>query len=97
MRRSELEIHLDILRLLARSGPLKLTHVMHKANVCCSILKEYLDLLMQYNLVEKRTLSDEKTVYAITQRGLTVLKHFRQLCLNMPIAEEHQRIAALLY
>jgi predicted transcriptional regulator len=42
MRRSKLEMYIDILNVLAHRGPLKLTHVMYKANVNCSILNEYL-------------------------------------------------------
>ena len=51
MRRSKMEIHLDILKTLAQKGPLKLTHIMYKANVNCSVLKEYLDFLTQQKLV----------------------------------------------
>jgi len=43
MRRSKLEMYIDILKVLAHRGPLKLTHIMYKANVNCSVLKEYLD------------------------------------------------------
>ena len=35
MRRSKLEMYVDILKVLAQRGPLKLTHVMYKANVNC--------------------------------------------------------------
>jgi predicted transcriptional regulator len=51
MRRSKLEMYVDILKVLAHRGPLKLTHVMYKANVNCSVLKEYLDFLIKQNLV----------------------------------------------
>jgi hypothetical protein len=54
MRRSKLEMYVDILKVLAHRGPLKLTHVMYKANVNCSVLKEYLDFLMKQGLVEER-------------------------------------------
>jgi len=37
-RRSKLEMYVDILKALARHGPLKLTHIMYKANVNCSVL-----------------------------------------------------------
>jgi len=36
MRRSKLEIHIDILRALAYHGRLKPTHITYKANVNCS-------------------------------------------------------------
>jgi predicted transcriptional regulator len=87
MRRSKLEMYFDILSVLASRGPLKLTHVMYKANVNCSILKEYLDFLIKQNLVEERTISKRRIVYAITPRGVTSLKHFRELNQVLPIME----------
>ncbi|MCW3993112.1 MAG: winged helix-turn-helix domain-containing protein [Candidatus Bathyarchaeota archaeon] len=88
MRRSKLEMYIDILKVLAHRGPLKLTHVMYKANVNCSVLKQYLDFLIKQNLVEERTAGKRRVVYAITQRGITVLKHFRELKQVLPIIEE---------
>ena len=77
MRRSKLELHVDILKVLARHGPLKLTHIMYKANVNCGSLKQYLDFLIQHNLVREQTLHKKrhktKVFYAITERGQTVL------------------------
>jgi len=88
MRRSKLEMYIDILKVLARHGPLKLTHIMYKANVNCSVLKQYLDFLIKQNLVEERTLAKKRIVYAITERGITVLKYFRELKVVLPIIEE---------
>lgn len=88
MRRSKLEMYVDILSVLARRGPLKLTHVMYKANVNCSVLKEYLDFLMKQGLVEERTVGKRRLVYAVTQRGITVLKYFKELKQVLPIVEE---------
>ena len=88
MRRSKLEMYVDILTVLAHRGPLKLTHVMYKANVNCSVLKEYLDFLMKQGLVEERTIGKRRVVFAITQRGITVLKYFKELKQVLPIVEE---------
>lgn len=88
MRRSKLEMYVDILTVLAQRGPLKLTHVMYKANVNCSVLKEYLDFLMKQGLVEERTIGKRRAVFAITQRGITVLKYFKELKQVLPIVEE---------
>jgi predicted transcriptional regulator len=88
MRRSKLEMYVDILKVLAHRGPLKLTHIMYKANVNCSVLKQYLDFLIKQSLVEERTAGKRRVVYAITQRGITVLKHFRELKQVLPIIEE---------
>ena len=84
-------MYVDILSVLSHRGPLKLTHVMYKANVNCSVLKEYLDFLMKQQLVEERPLGKRRIVYAITQRGLMVLKYFRELKQVLPILEEDQR------
>jgi predicted transcriptional regulator len=51
MRRSKLEMYVDILKVLVHWGPLKLTHVMYKADVNCSVLEEYLDFLIKQGLV----------------------------------------------
>lgn len=88
MRRSKLEMYVDILKVLAQRGPLKLTHVMYKANVNCSVLKEYLEFLIKQNLVEERTIGKRRVVYVVTQRGITVLKYFRELKQVLPIVEE---------
>ena len=98
MRRSKMEIHLDILRTLAQKGPLKLTHIMYKSNVNCCVLKEYLDFLTQQELVEEKTIKKERIVFTITEKGLTVLKYFRELQIMLPIDEENKaRIPAMLY
>ena len=101
MRRSKLEMYIDVLKVLAHHGPLKLTHIMYKANVNCSVLKQYLDFLIRQNLVEEQTLHKKRNktrvVYAITERGRTVLKYFRELNSALQITEEANKIPALLY
>ena len=91
MRRSKLEMYVDVLKALALRGPLKLTHIMYKANVNCSVLSEYLEFLLKQGLVEERMVRKNKTVYAITQHGLSVLKAFRELTQALPIIEENRR------
>jgi predicted transcriptional regulator len=81
-------MYVDILQVLSRRGPLKLTHIMYKANVNCQVLKEYLEFLIKQNLIEERPVGKNRTVFAITQRGITVLKYFRELKQVLPIVEE---------
>jgi len=90
-------MYIDILKVLAHRGPLKLTHIMYKANVNCSVLKQYLDFLIKQNLVEERTAGKRRVVYAITQRGITVLKHFRELKQVLPIIEESRNRMPIPY
>ena len=88
MRRSKLEMNVDILEILVHWGPLKLTHVMYKANLNSSSVREYLDFLTKQGLVEEKTLSRERKVYLTTQPGVRVLKYFRELKEELPIVEE---------
>ena len=97
MRRSKLEMYVDILTVLAHKGPLKLTHVMYKVNVNCCVLKEYLDFLMKQGLIEERTVRKERVVYAVTQRGITVLKYFKEIKQVLPIVDEARNQAAIPY
>jgi predicted transcriptional regulator len=90
MRRSRLEVYIDIIEVLALKGPLKLTHIMYKSNVNCSVLKDQLDFLLKNSLVEERMLKKEKVVYAVTQKGLQILKSFREIKQIFPIEEERQ-------
>jgi predicted transcriptional regulator len=88
MRRSKLEVYVDILKVLVHRGPLKLTYVMYKANVNCGVLKEYLDFLIRQNLVEQRTVRKNRSVFAITHQGIIVVKYFKELEQVLPIIEE---------
>jgi len=74
---------------------------MYKANVNCSALKQYLGFLIQQNLVSEQPLSKKRhktrVVYAITERGQTVLKYFREVNSVLQITEEAKKIPAWLY
>jgi predicted transcriptional regulator len=88
-------MYVDILKVLAHRGPLKLTHVMYKANVNCSILKEYLEFLIKQGLVEEKKRGKRRVAYAITERGVTVLKHFREFEQVLPVGEEQRQVPPL--
>jgi predicted transcriptional regulator len=84
LKRSKLETYIDIINVLARNGPMKLTHIMYKANVNCNVLKGDLGFLIKQGLVEERTIKRERVVFTSTQRGITVLNYFRQLTEMLP-------------
>ena len=91
MRRSKLEIHIDILRALAYHGRLKPTHITYKANVNCSALKECLDFLLERNLVKEQTISkkrQKRKVYAITDLGLTALRNVKEINSALHVFED---------
>jgi len=91
VRRSKLEMNLDILKILASQGPMELTQLMNKADLSQSVLEQHLDFLIQQNLVEEQNLGKGETFYVITERGLRVLK------IIVPIIEEARKIPALLH
>ena len=92
---------MDILKVLAQNGQSKLTHVMYKANVNCSVLKEYLDFLIKQNLVEEQLIPKKrnktKIRYSITERGRTVIKYFTEVNMALHITGEARKIPAILY
>ena len=90
-------MYVDILSVLAHRGPLKLTHIMYKSNVNCSVLKEYLEFLIKQEMIEEKTLRKERNVYAITKKGQNVLVYFRELQTLLPFEEEKTRIPPILY
>jgi len=100
MRRSKMEMYIDILKVLAQHGPLKLTHVMYKANVNCSVLKENLDFLIAQNLIEEKVTvkrrNKTKITYGITDKGRTVIRYFNEVNVALHITDE-QAIPALIY
>ncbi len=101
MRRSKMEMYIDILKVMAQNGPLKLTHVMYKANVNCSVLKQNLEFLIQQNLIEEQITvkkrNKTKIRYAITAKGRTVIKYFNEVNIALQITENATKIPAMLY
>ena len=71
---------------------MKLTHIMYETNVNCCVLKEYLGFLMKQGLVETRSVGRQRMAYSITQRGITVLKNFRELKQVLPIVDEDRNL-----
>jgi predicted transcriptional regulator len=91
MRRSKLEIHIDILRALAYHGRLKPTHITYKANVNCSALKECLSFLLERNLVKEQIISKKRKkrkVYSITDLGLNALRNVKEINKSLHVFEE---------
>jgi predicted transcriptional regulator len=91
MRRSKLDTYVDILMVLARGKPLKLTHIMQKANLNCNKLKDTLEALIGLGMAEKRLQMENHSLFAlygITHKGLTTLRYFKDLKPVLPVTEE---------
>jgi len=72
MRKSKLETYEDVLEVLV-SKPSTVDHIAYEVGLDCTVLRERLDFLLQNSLVEERALG-RKEGYAITERGIAVLK-----------------------
>ena len=90
MRRSKLEMYVDVLNALASRGPLKTSHIMYKANLNCDVLKECLNFLIKQELIEQRKVGKRNVVYANMPRGTQVTKFFKELDKALPIKEEEK-------
>lgn len=86
-RRSKLEMYVDILKVLADNVLLKQSNIMSQANLNSNILRERMSFLIKCQLVEEQTIKKRKTVFAITQKGINVLRYFRELEQMSPIIE----------
>lgn len=87
MRRSKLELDVEILKLLARKGPLQLNHLMSQGNVNCNILREHLGFLIKQGLIEV-IVDKNNVVYGNTDRGTSVIRFFEQLDKSFPVKLE---------
>lgn len=92
MRRSKMEMYIDILKVMAQNGPMKLTHIMYKANVNCNVLKENLRFLLKQSLIEEqikvKRKNKTKVRYTITERGRTVIRYFNEVNNALRISED---------
>jgi predicted transcriptional regulator len=58
---------------------MKLTHIINKANINQKAIKAYLDFLFKQEIVEEQPFKKGQVAYAISLRGIRVLKYFREL------------------
>jgi predicted transcriptional regulator len=72
MRRSKLETYESILEVLVDDS-LDIERIAYEANLDCTLLERHLEFLIKNELVEERP-SEYAIVYAITERGVAVLK-----------------------
>lgn len=91
MKRSKLELHLDILNVLNQAEMMNTTQIMYKVNICHRFLEEYLALLIRQNLVEKKVFDKNRTKYSITPIGEDLLRTFTELKRILQIGEDISR------
>ncbi len=84
MKRSSLEMDIAILQALSASKPLKMTHIMYRANLNCNVLKAKLNVLEEKGLIKSHKVNKERikapgrgrTFYGLTSDGLAVLRSY---------------------
>lgn len=72
MGKSKLESFEEILGALVRK-PLSIDSLSYKTRMDCTVLHRHLGFLMKNGLVQERV-AREKKLYAMTERGIAVLK-----------------------
>jgi predicted transcriptional regulator len=85
MQKTKLEMYVGVLKILAQNDSFKTINVADELKISTSELEKYFEFLLKLSLVEERKLSNNKVVYSITQRGIKVLKHFKELKQELPI------------
>jgi predicted transcriptional regulator len=78
-RRTKMQIYIDILKNLQKSnGRMIKTHIVYKANLTHSRLKEYLDFLLSKEFIEEKNNGNE-IYFVITEKGLKFLNEINKL------------------
>jgi predicted transcriptional regulator len=93
MRRSKLEMYVDVLNVLAQKEPLKPTHIMYQANFNPNTLKESIDFLTKQGLIEEKPVGKSSIFFTITARGTSVLKFFKETNKMLTAIEEDAKIS----
>lgn len=81
-RRSAFEVRMDILKAVA-DGSAKRTHLMYRSNTSWLILRKNLESLLASGF-----LAEDKSQYAITGKGLEVLRDYLELARALAAPQE---------
>jgi len=86
--RSRIQIAADILEI-AKTGSRK-TKIMYLGNLSFDLLRKYLDLLVNFDLLEVRGGSEKS--YVATAKGQRFLEDYRELQKYSEMAESKKRV-----
>jgi predicted transcriptional regulator len=89
MKRSKLEIRLDILKVLEHGRLMNPSQIMYRVNICYKSLEHHLNYLVKQNLVERKASSECRVKYVITLRGLAALRSYGEIKGILLMSEEH--------
>ena len=78
-RRGKLEIIADILRSIQnKKGNIKPTHLLYKSNLSHAKLKEYVDILMEKEMIEEQVIKGRK-MFIMKDQGYKFLLEFERI------------------
>ncbi len=75
----ELVDYVNVLKILANQGPMRLKYIVSTAKVDSRIIRDYLAVLIEGKLVKKQFLAKNHTAYLITRRGTNLLEFFHEI------------------
>ncbi len=78
IKRSKIQIFVDILRVIHRKEKAKPTHVLYGANLSHVRLKKYLNVLLANQFIEQISESN-RTYYKLTNKGYKYLQEFKKV------------------
>lgn len=81
-KRNRIEIINDILASIMEKGEIKPTHLLYKSNLSHTLLKVYLQELMEKDMikeVKEVTKKREQSYYTLTEKGSKFLEKFKKM------------------
>ncbi|MCS4537954.1 MAG: hypothetical protein HYY67_03745 [Thaumarchaeota archaeon] len=93
MRRSRMEVFMDIMRVAA-AGKIRRTHIMYRANLAWTVLKEALQVLEEKGILRTESKGHETYIF-LTEHGFRTLRQFSEIENAFSIAAEEPREEAI--
>jgi predicted transcriptional regulator len=78
IRRSKLEVFMDIMKVVAEEREMKRTRIMYKANLAWTVLNDALDSMEKKGILQSKE-TPSGVVVTPTNDGLDLLKRFREV------------------
>ncbi len=86
IRRSKLEVMVDILKVIAEEREIRRTRIMYRANLAWKVLREALDFLEKNRILESRA-TPSGVFVSLTAEGYKVLQRYTEIeSVFVPIA-----------
>ncbi len=77
-KRNRMEIIHDILDAIREEGEIKPTHILYGANLSHDMMKDYLDELLEKDMIEKKE-EDDGTFYSLKEKGFEYLNEYERI------------------